>query len=223
MGNGAREGRHRDKPMSSIPDVGQAEVIESPEPLSRPAPPLYLRVLPLLLAVAAIIVAVKLLQGDTSGSGGATALPGASGRSPYAFTAGALAPDFAAPTLDGGSIKLSDLRGHPVMVNFWATWCPPCRSEMPDMENVYAEQKANGVVILAVNVQEANQPVGKFVDQFGLTFPILMDVKGEITELYRVDSLPTSYFIDKEGRIASFNIGAMNRSAIQRKLELMKE
>ncbi|MBI2886867.1 MAG: redoxin domain-containing protein [Chloroflexi bacterium] len=196
------------------------EATPAPQQLLEPAQPparapRWLRVLPLILALIAVGAGIKLLQGDDVS---ASVLPGASA-STYQFTAGTPAPDFKLETLDGQRVSLRDFRGRPVMLNFWATWCPPCRSEMPDMENVYGELKSKDLVILAVNVQEARAPVDKFVQQFGLTFPILMDFNGDVVQQYGVISLPTSYFIDKEGRISSFSFGALNRSAMLRRLE----
>lgn len=96
---------------------------------------------------------------------------------PPAPRPGAPAPDFELPTLNGELIRLEDLRGQAVVVNLWATWCPPCRAEMPDMQRVYDEYRDDGLVILAINQREAPAEVQTFVDELGLTFPILMDVK----------------------------------------------
>ena len=183
--------------------------------------PVILRVLPVLLALVAIIAAIKILQGDPATAANFS-LAGASSN-PYPLTAGTPAPDFSLKTLDGQTVSLHDYQGKAVMVNFWATWCPPCRSEMPDMQNLYSELKGKGVEILAVNVQEARPPIEKFVTQFGLTFPILLDVSGDVVQQYGVQALPTSYFIDREGRISAFNFGALNGSAIRKKLEAVLE
>ncbi len=107
-------------------------------------------------------------------------------------------------------------------MNFWATWCPPCRSEMPDLEQIYAERK-DELVVLAVNLQEAREPVQRFVDQYGLTFPIVMDTSGNVSQSFGVQSLPTTFFVDKEGRVAAFNMGPLNKSAIAKKLELVPQ
>ena len=170
--------------------------------------------IPLILALVAIALAVKLFADSQSPS---VALPGAI-TSPYKFTAGSPAPDFTLQSASGGTVSLADFRGKKVVVNFWATWCPPCRSEMPDMEQVSTERK-NDVVVLAVNVQEARAPVRDFADKYSLSFPILMDTAGEVTQGFGVQSLPTTFFIDKEGKVASFNMGALNKSAIGRKLD----
>jgi peroxiredoxin len=90
---------------------------------------------------------------------------------------------------------------------------------MPDMEQVYQEKKQDGFTVLAVNIQEARDPVSQFVNRFGLTFPILMDASGEVTQKYGIYSLPSSYFIDREGRITEVNVGALSKAAISRKVE----
>lgn len=179
-----------------------------------------LRVVALASALVAVLVGVKILADSSSVS--AVALPN-SVSSMYKLTAGTPAPEFELRTLDGRLVTLADYRGKTLMVNFWATWCPPCRAEMPDMEQVYQEAKDTGFVVLAINIQEANQPIQQFVDKYGLTFPILLDVSGEVSQRYGVQSLPTSFFIDPEGRISSFNSGALNKSAIGKRLEQVKK
>jgi peroxiredoxin len=123
---------------------------------------------------------------------------------------GMIAPDFDLTTLDGEQAALSDFRGEPVMVNFWATWCPPCRAEMPDMQKLYED---NGYTILALNMTstETNvEDVGEFVDELGLTFPILMDETADVMENYSIQVYPTSYLIDSSGRVQRVILGAMN-------------
>ncbi|MGB8954199.1 MAG: redoxin domain-containing protein [Tumebacillaceae bacterium] len=114
--------------------------------------------------------------------------------------AGQPAPDFTLNTLDGKTVKLSDYKGKVVMVNFWASWCEPCRQEMPDIEKVYETYKDQGLVILGVNINEKNVPVQGFVNQMGLKFPILMDHDSKVAvDLYRVKPIPTTFFVDKDG------------------------
>src|SRR5699024_7178323 len=108
---------------------------------------------------------------------------------------GKLAPDFEVTTLDGEHVKLSDYRGERVMLNFWATWCPPCRAEMPDMQKVYEKEN---VTILAVNMIETEsneEDVADFVKSYELTFPILIDENSNIMMDYRIQAYPTSYLI----------------------------
>ena len=175
---------------------------------------------PILLGVVALGLAGKLF---VESQASASSLPLSNAvSSPYKFTAGTPAPEFDLQTPDGRRVSLSDFRGKAVVVNFWATWCPPCRSEMPDLEQIAQERKSD-VVVLAVNVQEARDPVARFVQQYGLTFPILLDTSGDVTQAFGVQSLPTTFFVDGEGKVAAFNMGALNKSAIARKLELVPQ
>jgi peroxiredoxin len=112
---------------------------------------------------------------------------------------GSLAPDFLLETLGGGEIRLSDLRGKAVVVNMWATWCPPCRREMPQFVAAYDRYREQGLEIVAVNVQESESVISPFADDFGVDFPVALDRSGEVAEEYRIIGLPTTYFIDREG------------------------
>jgi len=118
------------------------------------------------------------------------------------------APDFTLPDLDGTPRKLSDYRGKVVLLNFWSTWCTPCRTEMPSMQRAFQRHKGNGFEILAVSLNvEGKPPVVEFVKELKLTFMILLDPKKEVARIYRVYALPTSYVIDKQGKIAYKLIG----------------
>jgi peroxiredoxin len=141
--------------------------------------------------------------------------------------AGFLAPDFTAKTLKGETVRLSDLRGKVVLINIWASWCPPCRAEMPAIEHTYQVNKDNGFVVLAVDstVQDTATNAQTFVDENKLSFPILMDTTGEITRLYRVQSLPTSFFIGADGIIREVVVGGpMAQALLSSRVErLLKE
>lgn len=126
---------------------------------------------------------------------------------------GAKAPDFDLKTLAGDKVKLSDLKGKKVMLNFWATWCPPCKAEMPAMEEFHKEA-GDDVVILAVNI-DPHLDVKAFIDENGITFPILLDEEDKVNETYQVLSIPTTYFIDTKGNIGNKYIGAMNLDAMK--------
>ncbi|MGP4081848.1 peroxiredoxin family protein [Pseudalkalibacillus sp. R45] len=140
---------------------------------------------------------------------------------------GNIAPDFTLETMDGGSVKLSDFKGKNIIVNFWATWCPPCRAEMPEMQEYYEANKDNNFVILAVNMtktEKSQMDVKQFVEEdFELTFPVVMDLKHEVTNTYEVTGYPTSYFIDKEGVIQYKVVGAMNQDVIKRQIAMMNQ
>jgi peroxiredoxin len=135
---------------------------------------------------------------------------------------GEIAPDFEVTTLDGEQAKLSDYRGERIMLNFWATWCPPCRAEMPDMQKLYEEED---VVILAVNMtasESSEEDVAEFVADFELTFPIPMDQDDDLLETYQIVAYPTSYMIDSNGRIQFVALGAMNHEQMLQQLESME-
>ena len=116
------------------------------------------------------------------------------------------APDFTLKTIDGKTISLKDFKGKVVLINFWATWCPPCREELPLFEEIYEKYKDKGFVILAINTDPEN--LQDFLKDFGveLTFPILIGDE-KILDLYPVRGLPTSFLIDREGKIVKVRLG----------------
>ena len=119
------------------------------------------------------------------------------------------AADFSLPDLDGETHALSDFRGKVVMLNFWATWCPPCRREMPSMQRLYEKYREHGLVVVAVNQFEDPDLVFEFTGRLSLepTFPILFDRESRVSEQYKVKGLPTTYLLDKQGRIRFRAIG----------------
>ncbi len=131
------------------------------------------------------------------------------------------APDFSLTTLDGKPVSLSDLRGKVVLINFWATWCPPCRAEMQDLQVAYQEH-SDGFVVLGINNAEGDESVRRFVDEFHLTFPILLDRDGAVARKYQMQALPTSFFIDRAGIVHAANVGAMNRAYIEAQITLLE-
>lgn len=133
---------------------------------------------------------------------------------------GAKAPDFELKTLAGDTVKLSDLKGKKVMLNFWATWCPPCKAEMPAMEEFHKEA-GDDVVILAVNI-DPHLDVKAFVDENGITFPIPLDEEDKVNETYQVLSIPTTYFIDTKGNIGNKYVGAMNLDTMKQYTKELK-
>ncbi|MFZ3579781.1 peroxiredoxin family protein [Virgibacillus sp. DJP39] len=135
---------------------------------------------------------------------------------------GKIAPDFELKTLTGKTVKLSDFRGEKVMLNFWATWCPPCRAEMPDMQKFH---KNKDVKILAVNLLETESnlnEVQEFVNELGLTFSILLDEKSDVSNRYKISAYPSSFMIDSNGRIQFKAIGAMNYDLMMQEFEKME-
>lgn len=141
--------------------------------------------------------------------------------------AGFLAPEFTLTTLDGETISLADMRGKAVLVNIWASWCIPCRSEMPAMQRMYEEYADQGFVILAVNAtsQDSRQDAADFVAENGLTFPILLDIDGTVGAQYQVSALPSSFFVLPDGSIQEVVIGGpMAEALLRTRIEnLLKE
>ena len=121
---------------------------------------------------------------------------------------GKLAPDFQLPGLDGQMVSLGDFRGKAVLLNFWATWCGPCRAEMPFLQQVHEERSGEGVVILAVNIGESQSEVEEFMENFGLSFLMLLDADEEVARQYNIRAIPTTFFIDKDGVIWDLKIGS---------------
>ena len=128
------------------------------------------------------------------------------------------APDFELSTPQGTQISLSDLRGQAVIINLWASWCPPCRAEMPALQKVYETYHKQGLEILAVNAtnQDDAQSAVEFSSQLGLTFPILLDNDGAISRLYQLHSLPTTYFVGRDGSIQEVEVGGPMSEALLR-------
>ncbi len=122
---------------------------------------------------------------------------------------GHLAPDFTLKTLEGHTVRLSELRGKKVvLINFWATWCPPCRLEMPTMQHIYSEYKERGFEILAVNIEpDAQQEIRDFVKELRLTFPILLDPDMKVSRKYHLIGLPVSILIDRQGIVRAKDVG----------------
>ena len=118
------------------------------------------------------------------------------------------AEDFTLKTLKGGTVSLKDYRGRLIFLNFWATWCGPCRAEMPSMQRLWEEFKEEDFVILAINIQEESKLVSSFMDERGLFFPVLLDEKGKVARSYGIRGIPTTFFLNPEGEIIGKAVGA---------------
>ncbi len=137
---------------------------------------------------------------------------------PVGLAEGNMAPDFSLVDLNGNALKLSDFRGKRVLVNFWATWCPPCKAEMPYMQEMYEKYQEEGFEVLAVNstvTEKSRDNVVDFVSEYGLTFPIPMDEKNRVSSDYEILSFPTSFFIDSDGVIRSITVGGMTKEYLE--------
>ena len=167
-----------------------------------------------------LLAGILVIQGCTSSS---QSIASDGQEATAAVNVGERAPDFTLVDLDGNPVSLSDFRGKTVFVNFWATWCPPCRAEMPEIEAIYQEYKDKGVVVIGVDILESEDVVRQYVQQGGYSWTFVLDTSGEVTGNYKVTAIPTSFFIDREGIIQAVNIGAMTKRAIENKLaETMK-
>ena len=165
-----------------------------------------------------ILVLMLLFTGCSVGYSASTDVPAA--------LMGRTAPDFQLQDLNGEMVSLSGLRGKPVFINFWATWCPDCREEMPLIQQVYEEwvNKSPSLVVLAINVGESKLMAQNYMRENNLSFPALLDITQSVAQEYRTSSFPTifptSYFIDKNGMILSKAIGPFpNKESIEKQIE----
>lgn len=184
--------------------------------------PIWLMV---VLAGLAIFLAAQFFLPDESSTQSPTPAPsgsnGAETSAPNpaaAKTESQVAPPFTLTDLEGKTVSLADYRGKNVYLNFWASWCPPCRAEMPDMERIYQELKDQDFVVLAVNVREDPTTVQQFITTNAFTFPVLLDGKGTVVSSYKVSAIPVSVFINKEGVIVSKQVGTMTYNQMKAKI-----
>lgn len=142
--------------------------------------------------------------------------PGAAAEAQAAPYAGFYAPDFTLESADGETITLSDLRGQAMLVNLWASWCGPCRAEMPAMQRVYERYREQGFEVLAVNAtnQDSRAAALAFYEELGLSYPLLFDVDGSASDAYQLRALPSSFFILPDGRIQEVVIGGPMAEAL---------
>jgi len=188
------------------------------------------------VAVAAVVLAVlagaAFLAGRGRGSSGGsqpqasstgTAAPGAFDSSaPGALDSkapviGEVAPDFALRRADGTLVKLSDLRGNVVWLNFWATWCVPCKQELPDIQKLYDEKRGDGLEVLEINYQEGRADALGYFEARDLTMPLLLD-EGSVFDQYKLKGLPDSFFIDRDGKLSGMNIGILSEDRMRQRL-----
>ncbi len=148
------------------------------------------------------------------------------GNQTQGLSPGQQAPDFAAADgsarvtdLDGNPLTIADLRGRPVWVIFWATWCPPCQAETPDIQRIWEEYRDDGLAIVAVDVQEPAEAVADYARTYGLTYPIGVDVTAEVMKAYAVFGLPTHYFIGREGTVRDRYFGPLQLDQMRERIE----
>ncbi|MCS7221446.1 MAG: TlpA disulfide reductase family protein [Anaerolineae bacterium] len=167
---------------------------------------------PTLLAAVAALGLAWIQMSRVPSSGPASAPP-------TEARVGFTAPDFTLPQVDGQMLSLRELRGQVVILNFWATWCAPCRAEMPALDRVYRDRHKDGVAVVGVNQLEAAIQVQRYLGQLSLSFPIALDERGKVGRIYRVHALPTTYFVDRQGIIRDMVIGGpMSEATLQSKI-----
>ncbi|NTU79479.1 MAG: TlpA family protein disulfide reductase [Chloroflexales bacterium] len=165
---------------------------------------------PWLIGALGLLVVVALAAGITRGQPAVSATAAPEVDHP--------APAFTLSTPDGAAVSLADLRGQVVLVNFWATWCPPCRAEMPAIQSAYERYHDKGFTVLAVTADEDLPAVRAFFRQRGLAFPALLDPQGVVHAAYRANTLPSSFFVDREGVIRAVYHGPMSEAVIDGQL-----
>jgi len=126
--------------------------------------------------------------------------------------------NFSLTDLHGVTHSIADYKGRPVLINGWATWCPPCKAEMPALHDFYIKHKAEGFKLLAVNSGESHTAVQQFIDQQGFTFPVLLDTHKDVLDGLGVSGLPTSIFVGRDGTVKTIHIGGLSPDAIEKEL-----
>ena len=132
---------------------------------------------------------------------------------------GKQAPEFTLPLFDGGEFTLHEHLGRPVVINFWASWCPPCRDEAPILEKVWRLYRERGVTFIGVDIQDEEEAALAFIKEFDITYPNGRDLDGRITIDYGVGGIPVTFFVDREGMIVSRWVGAINENILVERVE----
>jgi cytochrome c biogenesis protein CcmG/thiol:disulfide interchange protein DsbE len=169
-----------------------------------------------VVAVAAVVGLIALLGwklafGDNKGAAGALA----SGGNPTA-------PDFTLPRIDakGGELTFASLKGKPVMVNFWASWCTPCKDEAPALQKTYEKYRSQGLVVLGVDAKDFRQDGKRFLRRFGVTYPVVADGRGSTLGKWGVAGFPETFFVDREGRLVGTVVkGPIDRGRFKEQFE----
>jgi thiol-disulfide isomerase/thioredoxin len=165
--------------------------------------------------LAVVLIGILVIQGCTPSSQSITN----NGQEATAgMNVGEPVPNFTLVDLEGNQISLGDFRGKTVFVNFWTTWCPPCRAEMPEIEAIHQEYKDKDVVVIGIAIMEPEDVVRQYVEQGSYSWTFVLDDSGKVASDYRVTVIPTSFFIDQAGIIQAANIGGMAKQAMENKL-----
>jgi cytochrome c biogenesis protein CcmG/thiol:disulfide interchange protein DsbE len=164
------------------------------------------------LVIVAVAGFIALLW---SGLAGKEPLTGASG----AARVNRPAADFTLPLFGGGSVTLSSLKGKPVIINFWASWCPPCREEAPLLEDVWRRYRDRDVIFIGVNIQDRQADALAYISEFGITYPNGPDTSGKISIDYGVSGIPVTFFINSDGMVVSRWVGAISQRTLVSNIE----
>jgi peroxiredoxin len=187
-------------------------------------------VLPIGLVVAIVGVLLYVQSGDhvaSDDSFGTVDLPDARNVTSEAPNArdGRAAPDFLLPQLNGQPVRLSDLQGQPLIVNFWASWCATCRAEVPDLIDLYDAHKDKGLLLLGVNLRETEDAASRFAGEFGINYPIVFDRDGDVAGTWRIggpnQGVPSTYFIDRDGVVRKVVFGTVTKKLADEGLALI--
>ncbi len=171
----------------------------------------------ILLLAGVAIIAINFFSEDETAADSTVPTPSTNDQS-QSLAQGAVAPDFTLTDQNGETVRLSDYRGKKVILNFWATWCPPCRAEMPHMQQFHENNRDNDVKILAVNLTAQDngvEAIQSFIDEFGLTFTIPMDESGSVAQTYQVRTVPTTFILNTKGEITQKIVGPMDEQIMK--------
>lgn len=184
---------------SALPAGGQADT-------SQPKRPRWQRLTMAIILALCLVTVLWVLLVPRAGT--------------YSYlNAGEPAPDFALQSPEGKTVHLSDYKGKAVILNFWASWCGPCRQEMPDLNAAYTKYGPDGLVVLAVNLSESNMTVKRYLGEVNVQFPIAIDENNTVEDRYNIVPLPTTYFIDRTGKIVGKHEGQMAADYINRQAQ----
>lgn len=198
---------------SHVTSLPGETTLPNPSPLAPPRKRLVLalvRVGVVLIALGALLVV--LAQGSLF-------LASVAGPPVASEVSRPVAPDFIAPSFAGGDLTLSDFRGKPVVLNFWASWCPPCRAEASDLQRVSQAYRSRDVVFVGVNVQDSEPDARVYLRDFGVTYPNVRDTTDEISVAYGTTGLPTTFFVDREGHVGDLWVGPLTEQQLVARVE----